>query len=106
MARSDDDFSFVPPLESRQEYRLPHGHTYAEWKFLRDRYHERCGYCGAADPLEREHIIPVSRGGTDEITNIAPSCRACNDWKGARTPAEAGMPMPRPRHRYRRPWWH
>ena len=32
-----------------------------------------------------EHIIPRSRGGTDELANLALSCSACNLAKGAAT---------------------
>ena len=40
-----------------------------------------CAYCGA--PTQAiDHIHPVSRGGTGEWTNLAPSCMSCNSSKG------------------------
>lgn len=51
----------------------------------------KCSYCGSElDPFEfhREHAIPASRGGTDRVKNIIPSCRMCNSRKRQRTLAE------------------
>jgi hypothetical protein len=59
-----------------------------------------CRYCGVAvDWLDRrgpiggtyDHVVPVSRGGGDEFTNIVTACRGCNLKKGGRLPEEAGM---------------
>lgn len=50
--------------------------------FKRDSF--TCQYCGAKAPdviLEVDHIIPVSKGGTDDILNLITSCRDCNRGK-------------------------
>jgi len=62
--------------------------------FRRDRC--TCAYCGelfALYALEREHVVPVSRGGEDSWMNVVSACRACNQRKGAKTPDEARMPL-------------
>lgn len=62
--------------------------------FRRDRNH--CAYCGqvfADADLEREHIVPFSKGGTDHWMNVVAACRSCNQRKADRTPEEAGMPL-------------
>ncbi|MFB9067949.1 HNH endonuclease [Pseudofulvimonas gallinarii] len=62
--------------------------------FARDRY--LCLYCGAhcsRGELTRDHVVPLSRGGRDIWENVVASCIACNVRKGARTPAQAGMPL-------------
>lgn len=49
----------------------------------RDKY--VCQYCGACGPdveLEVDHVIPVSRGGTDDIDNLKTTCFDCNRGKG------------------------
>lgn len=46
----------------------------------------RCEYCGkyllenieSYKEWQEDHIIPLSKGGKDEIDNIALSCRFCN----------------------------
>ena len=62
--------------------------------FRRDR--NTCGYCGeqfSTSYLEREHIIPISRGGTDQWMNVVAACRSCNQKKGSRLPDEINMPL-------------
>ena len=51
--------------------------------FKRDDF--TCQYCGRKTPeviLELEHIIPLSKGGTDELDNLTTSCFECNRGKG------------------------
>lgn len=50
----------------------------------------RCGYC-TASATTIDHIQPTSRGGVNTWTNTIAACYACNQAKGDRTPAEAGM---------------
>jgi 5-methylcytosine-specific restriction endonuclease McrA len=40
-----------------------------------------CIYCGSEEDLTIDHKTPQSRGGTDEIENLATACRACNASK-------------------------
>jgi len=41
-----------------------------------------CIYCGSTDHLSLDHIIPVSKGGPDEGSNLVWACRSCNSSKG------------------------
>jgi 5-methylcytosine-specific restriction endonuclease McrA len=36
-----------------------------------------CHYCGG-EANEADHIIPVNHGGTNELSNLLPSCKKCN----------------------------
>jgi hypothetical protein len=50
------------------------------------RARRRCEYCRAPEevfnfPFEVEHLFPQSRGGSDELDNLALSCHACNRFK-------------------------
>ena len=41
-----------------------------------------CAYCGATDkPLQRDCVLPISRGGRYTLDNIAPACGSCNASK-------------------------
>ena len=54
-------------------------------EYLLEKWRRRCAYCDAQDvPLEVEHIVPRSKGGTNRISNLTLSCRACNQKKGSR----------------------
>ena len=64
------------------------GHTHAEWEAKKAEYDHRCAYCGTQPQrLEKDHVVPVSKGDpltVDRIDNIVPACRSCNARKGAR----------------------
>lgn len=47
-----------------------------------------CAYCGDPIPTQVDHIMPRSRGGTDDRDNLAPACRLCNMEKLDFTPEE------------------
>ena len=54
----------------------------------------RCQYCGSPfshNELTYDHVIPRSKGGETEWTNVVTCCVRCNFKKGGRTPEEAGM---------------
>ncbi|MEJ2025571.1 MAG: HNH endonuclease [Deltaproteobacteria bacterium] len=62
--------------------------------YARDKY--RCQYCGdkfAPEDLTYDHVLPRSRGGRTEWSNIVTCCVECNRRKGGRTPMEAGMKL-------------
>src|ERR1043166_7290266 len=72
--------------------------------FLFARDHYRCQYCGRRafelrprESLTRDHLVPLSRGGTNEWSNVVTSCSPCNTRKGNRLPSEIGMvPLSQP----------
>jgi len=50
--------------------------------FKRDSF--KCQYCGAEAPsviLQVDHIVPVSKGGKNDISNLITSCCSCNSGK-------------------------
>jgi 5-methylcytosine-specific restriction endonuclease McrA len=56
----------------------------------RDNY--MCQYCSATDrPLTMDHVIPKSKGGKTEWTNVVAACVTCNRKKGNKLPAEIKM---------------
>jgi 5-methylcytosine-specific restriction endonuclease McrA len=66
-------------------------HTIAEWKSVLRHFGRKCVYCNTKltrHNVSRDHVTPLSRGGTNDIRNIVPACRKCNIRKHTRTPGE------------------
>lgn len=60
-------------------------HTRAQWLQLLAEHGFMCVYCGVQRATSKDHIIPISKGGSNAIENIAPACLACNSSKGDRS---------------------
>lgn len=92
LARFDTQALQNPEI-SGVEYQRGELFGYEVWEYLLEKWGRRCAYCGAEGvPLEKDHIVPKSRGGTDRVSNLAVSCRRCNQAKGNRTADEFGYP--------------
>ena len=59
--------------------------TYQEWLDILKKHNYKCFYCGIKfdeNTLpERDHIIPISKGGNNIKKNVVPACRSCNAKK-------------------------
>lgn len=62
------------------------------WPATRARIYERdafaCVYCGSAEDITIDHVVPRVAGGRSSAENLATACRTCNSSKGGRTPQE------------------
>jgi 5-methylcytosine-specific restriction endonuclease McrA len=67
-----------------RKYQAEGFHTETEWVMLKAKYHYTCLHCGQREPeitLTRDHVIPLTQGGSDWITNLQPLCHTCNSSK-------------------------
>jgi hypothetical protein len=60
--------------------------TAQQKEFITQRAQGCCEYCWSQlkfspDPFSIEHIIPLSKGGTYDLDNLALSCQGCNNRK-------------------------
>jgi hypothetical protein len=54
-------------------------------QYLLARWEHRCAYCEVGGvPLELEHLVPKSNGGSDRVANLVMACHRCNQEKGDR----------------------
>ncbi|HYN65652.1 MAG TPA: HNH endonuclease [Ornithinibacter sp.] len=61
--------------------RVEHDLTGEQWADL-VRAWAGCAYCGASDcPLQRDCVLPISRGGRYTLLNVVPACGPCNASK-------------------------
>ena len=73
------------------------GSKLIKFRISRNRIYKRdahaCGYCGSKKNLTIDHILPKSRGGKNEWSNLVTCCYECNSKKADRTPEEANMKL-------------
>lgn len=59
--------------------------TAGEFEKLCEEYGNRCLRCGGSEVLlTPDHVVPLSLGGSNRISNIQSLCGRCNSWKNAR----------------------
>lgn len=70
----------------------PGSHTKQEWLDRLAEFNYHCAYCllpfSDERPPTQDHMIPLVRGGTHNISNIIPACLSCNSQKRTSTPVE------------------
>lgn len=60
---------------------LPYNFSEQEWIKCKDYFNNQCAYCESKENLEREHFVPLIKGGEYTVSNIIPACKSCNSSK-------------------------
>lgn len=58
-------------------------HTLEQFRALVEYYGGKCLCCGEVRPFTVDHVVALSNGGTNDISNIQPLCGPCNYSKAA-----------------------
>lgn len=71
-------------IERLRAARALGNHTDKEWVALRKKAQvcPKCLQPSRHGFLERDHIVPIHKGGSNALSNIQPLCRGCNRNKG------------------------
>lgn len=68
-----------------QEKNIINTLTSQEWLDILEKYSYKCAYCGVEFGIEnmpqKDHIIPISKGGHNTKENVVPACKSCNTRK-------------------------
>jgi 5-methylcytosine-specific restriction endonuclease McrA len=87
----------IPEVIALRVYdKLPASDVKFTRRNIYEHYGHRCCYCGkkfSTSDLNLDHVVPRSRGGPTNWTNIVTSCIPCNLRKGSLSPKEAGMKL-------------
>ncbi|WP_380048548.1 HNH endonuclease [Kribbella deserti] len=60
---------------------VEHDLTEPQWVAMQQAW-DGCAYCGNPDEaLQRDCVLPISRGGRYTLENVVPACRSCNTSK-------------------------
>src|SRR5215211_4001298 len=61
--------------------RVVHDLTDEQWGALQAAW-DGCAYCGApAASMQKDCVLPISRGGRYTLANVVPACGSCNASK-------------------------
>lgn len=61
--------------------KVDHDLTALEWSALQNAW-GGCAYCGSQEgSLQKDCLLPISRGGRYTLTNVVPACGSCNASK-------------------------
>ena len=87
-AKNREIFAFYTRKRTYLKKGAEGGHTLADWLNLKIFYGFMCLCCKKIEPeitLTEDHIVPISKGGSNNIENIQPLCGSCNSRKHAKT---------------------
>ena len=73
--QSDVNQKNETPVISRDKRKKSQHYTYS---YLKSTVGDKCCSCGSSDNIEYHHVVPLSLGGQDVITNIYPVCSSCH----------------------------
>lgn len=78
-----EDRSAARHYRRARRYQAPGDFDSDEWAII-VAWWGKCLVCGTRDDLTVDHVVPLSRGGSNGVSNLQPLCGPCNSRKGRR----------------------
>jgi 5-methylcytosine-specific restriction endonuclease McrA len=74
-------------IHARRARKQSQGGSYSaqDWRDLCAKYGHVCLCCGRAVRLTPDHVVPIAKGGSNDISNLQPLCLPCNLRKATKT---------------------
>lgn len=83
--KNPDKVSAIQQKRRTAKTKAGGAYTSAQWVALCNKYGNKCLCCSKKRKLTPDHVVPVSKGGSSNISNIQPLCGPCNSSKGTKT---------------------
>lgn len=81
LKRNPEKVAHHKAIRYAREHDANGSHTLKEWDEIKEKFNNLCAGCFKPKFLTRDHIHPLSKGGSNYIDNIQPLCRSCNSRK-------------------------
>jgi len=94
--KSQGVFELPAAIQLTEYVRVPYVSARPSRRNILKRDKNTCQFCSCqlnSNNSSIDHVLPRSRGGKHEWTNVVAACKKCNTKKGNRTPEEARMPL-------------
>jgi 5-methylcytosine-specific restriction endonuclease McrA len=83
MIRTREERTAARHYQRARHYTVPGDFDGDEWDLAVAWFGGKCLACGAP-VVTVDHVVPLSRGGSNSILNLQPLCLVCNNRKGTR----------------------
>jgi len=84
-------FDYTAVISLNQYKNIPYRGVLLNRNNLFRRDKGECQYCASKKQLTIDHVIPRSKGGKTNWTNLVTACHRCNVIKGDKSPEQAGL---------------
>lgn len=82
--KNPERFAIINRRRQHRRKNAEGDYSIEDWQAILKANNSKCACCGVEGNLTVDHIIPLSKGGTNNPENLQPLCRSCNSRKNTR----------------------
>jgi 5-methylcytosine-specific restriction endonuclease McrA len=87
------EFKYPAVIRLNEYKNIPYKGVLLNRNNLFKRDGNECQYCGSKKMLTIDHVIPKSKGGKTNWSNLVTACHRCNVQKGDKSPEQSGLKL-------------